>query len=213
MFSDASQRVWGTVLVKDGLSQQIRDYWIDLEGHINALEARALCNALSSFFPSIRNARVDVWTDNVTLQAARGNGGCRSSLVNQELKEIQEMSRAGNFVLHLKYVPSSENIADAPFRALTDIGCSLSEDAWARVQAWFGPHTLDLMTLNSTCRRGSLLPHYSPWPTPYSLSVNVFAQPIPTKHNVYVFPPFRPSAGGLYGSLTGNKQNLFNLNL
>ena len=49
MFSGASQRVWGAVLVKDGLSQQIRDYWIDLEGDINALETRALCNALSSF--------------------------------------------------------------------------------------------------------------------------------------------------------------------
>ena len=89
--------------------------------------------------------------------------------------------------------PSSENIADAPFRALTDIGCSLSEEAWARVQAWFGPNTFDLMTLNSNCRRGrdgSLLTHYSPWPTPYSLGVNVFAQPIPIEHNAYVFPPF-----------------------
>ena len=193
MFSDASQRAWGAVLVKDGLRQQIRDYWIDLEGDINTLEARALCNALSSFFPSIRNARIDVWTDNATLRAAWENGGCRSSLVNQELKKIEEMSRAGNFVLHLKYVPSSENIADAPSRALTDIDCSLSEEAWARVQARFGPHTFDLMSLDSNCRRGrdgSFLPHYSPWPTPYSLGVNVFAQPIPIEHNVYVFPPF-----------------------
>ena len=47
MFSDASQRAWGAVLVKEGLSQRIRDYWIDLEGDINALEARALCNAFS----------------------------------------------------------------------------------------------------------------------------------------------------------------------
>ena len=193
MFSDVSQMAWGAVLVKDGLSQQIRDYWINLEGDINALELRALCNTLISFFPSIRNARIDVWTDNATLRAAWENGGCRSSLVNQELKKIEEMSRAGNFVLHLKYVPSSENIADAPSRALTDIDCSLSEEAWARVQARFGPHTFDLMSLDSNCRRGrdgSFLPHYSPWPTPYSLGVNVFAQPIPIEHNVYVFPPF-----------------------
>ena len=54
---------WTTALVKEGLSQQIRDYWIDLEGDINVLEARALCNALGSFFPSIRNARIDAWTD------------------------------------------------------------------------------------------------------------------------------------------------------
>ena len=140
------------------------------------MSSRALCNALSSFFPSIRNARIDVWTDNVTLRAAWENGGCRSSLVNHELKKLEEVSRAGNFAMHLKYIPSNENIADAPSRTLSDIDCSLSEEAWARVQAWFGPHTFDLMSLDSNCRRGrdgSLLPHYSPWPTPYSLGTNL----------------------------------------
>jgi len=193
MFSDASQRAWGAVLVKEGLSQQIRDYWIDLEGDVNVLEARALFKALSSFFPSIRNARIDVWTDNVTLRAAWENGGWRSSLVTQELKKIEEMSRAGNFALHLKYIPSNENFADVCSRTLSDIDCSLSKEAWARVQARFGPHRFDSMSLDSNCRRGrdgSLFPHYSPWPTPYSLGVNVFAQPIPVEHNVYVFPPF-----------------------
>ena len=98
LFTDASQRAWGAVLVRDGASQQIRDYWLDHERDINVLEARALYNALSSFFPSIRNARIDVWTDNVTLQAAWENGGCRNSLVNQEMKRVEEMSCAGNFV-------------------------------------------------------------------------------------------------------------------
>ena len=44
MFSDVSQIAWGAVLIKDGLSQQIRDYSIKLEGDINALEPRVLCN-------------------------------------------------------------------------------------------------------------------------------------------------------------------------
>ena len=109
--------------------------------------------------------------------------------MSQELKKIEEMSRAGNFALHLKYIASNENIADAPSRALSDVDCSLSEEAWARVQARFGLHTFDLMSLDSNRRKGrdgSLLPHYSPWPTPYSLGVNSFAQPIPVEHNVYV---------------------------
>ena len=193
MFSDVSLRAWGAVLVKDGLRQQIRDYWIDLEGDMNFLEARALCNVLSSFSPSIRHARIDAWMDNATLRAAWENGSCTSSLVNQELKKIEQMSRAGNFDLHLKHVPSSENIADVPSRALTDIDRSLSDEAWAQVQARFGPHTFDLMSLDSICRRGrdeSLLPHYSSWPTPYSLGINVFTQPIPIEHNVYAFPSF-----------------------
>ena len=131
MFSDASHVAWEAVLVKDGLSQQIRDYWINLEGDINALEPRALCNTLISFFPSIRNARIDVWTNNVTFPAAGENGGCRSSLVKKEFKNIEEMSRAENFALHLKYVPSNEDSADAPSRTLFDTDCLLSDEAWA----------------------------------------------------------------------------------
>ena len=113
--------------------------------------------------------------------------------MNQELKKIQEMSRAGNFALHLKYIPPNENIADAPSRTLSDIDCTSSEEAWAQVQARFGPHAFDLMSLDSNFRGGrdgSLLPRCSPWPTPYSLGVNVFAKPIPVEHNVYVFPSF-----------------------
>ena len=187
LFTDASQKAWGTVLVKDGASQEIRDYWMDQESDINVLEARALSNALSSFFPSIRNARIDVWTDNVTLQVAWENGGCRNSLVNHELKRVEEMSRSGNFALRLKYVSSSENVADAPSRAMSDIDCSLTAAAWDRVQSRFGPHTFDLMSLDSNCQRGrdgNALPHYSPWPTPNSLGTNVFAQPIPTGYNI-----------------------------
>ena len=115
MFSDASQMAWGAVLLKDGLRQQIPNYWINLEGDINALEPRALCNVLISFFPSIRNARIDVSTNNVTFPAAWENGGCRSSLVTKEFKNIEEMSPAENFALHLKYVTSNKNIADAPY--------------------------------------------------------------------------------------------------
>lgn len=37
---------------------------------------------------------------------------------------------------------------------------------------------------------GSCYLIFSPWPTPLSSGVNVFAQPVPTGHNIYVFPPF-----------------------
>ena len=60
-------------------------------------------------------------------------------------------------------------------------------------QTPFEPHTYDLMSLDSNCRRGRdgrFLPLYSPWPTPYSSGVNIFAQPIPIENNIYVFPPF-----------------------
>lgn len=195
LFTDTSQKAWGAVLLRDGASQQIRHYWLDYEHDINVLEARELYNVLSSFFPSIKNARIDVWTDNVTLQAAWENGTYRNSLVNQEMKRVEEMSRAGNFTLHLKYVPSTKNVADALSCALSDIDCSLSTVVWARVQSRFGPHTFDRMPLDRNCcrgRDGNFLPHYSPWPTPNSSGTNVFAQPIPSGHKIYIFSPLRP---------------------
>ena len=110
------------------------------------------------------------------------------------MKRVEEISRAGNFALHLKHVPSSGNIADAPSRALSDSDCSLPIVAWARVQSRCGPHTFDLTSLDSNCCRSrdrNFLPHYSPWPTPNSSGTNAFAQAIPSEHNVYV-SPFRP---------------------
>ena len=122
-----------------------------------------LINTLISFFPSIRNARINVWTSNVTLPEARENGSCRSSLVKKEFKNIEEMSRAENFPLHLKYVPSNENIADAPSCTFSDIDCFLSEEAWARVSSEVWTTDVKHDVFNSNCRRGrntSLLAHY-----------------------------------------------------
>ena len=68
-----------------------------------------------------------------------------------------------------------------------------SEKAWNLVERTFGPHSFDLMSLDSNCRKdrsGRLLLHYSPWPTSASQGINAFAQPIPLGHNIYVFPPF-----------------------
>jgi len=49
------------------------------------------------------------------------------------------------------------------------------------------------MSLDSNCQKdnnGNPLPHYTPWATPGSAGVNVFANPLPAGHNIYVFPPF-----------------------
>jgi hypothetical protein len=86
-----------------------------------------------------------------------------------------------------------DNPADHPSRECSDLDCTLSESALALVERLYGPHTFDLMALDSNCRRdsnGVLLPHFSPWPTPLSNGINVFAQPVPTEYNIYVFPPF-----------------------
>ena len=69
----------------------------------------------------------------------------------------------------------------------------LSESAWLKVDSHFGPHTLDMMSLDSNAQKDSsvnLLKHFTPFPTLLSAGVNVFAQVIQQKENAYVFPPF-----------------------
>ena len=81
-------------------------------------------------------------------------------------------------------------MADAPSQTCSELDCMLSEKAWKSVEHRFGPHSFDLMAMDSNCRRdrsGLKLPHYSPWPTPASEGVNAFSQPIPLEHNIYAF--------------------------
>ena len=109
------------------------------------------------------------------------------------LKDIFDCCREFNFSLDVHYVPSSENPADIPSRKVSDIDCMLSERAWEPVERLFGPHTFDLMSLDSNCQRdgeGRCLPHFTPCATPSSCGINVFAQSLPLDHNLYVFPPF-----------------------
>lgn len=84
------------------------------EDDINVLEVRVLVNVQSFFFFLIRNVRIDVWID-VILQKVWENGGCRSFLVNQEMKRMEEMFYVGNFNLYLKYVLLGGNIVDVFF--------------------------------------------------------------------------------------------------
>ena len=99
------------------------------------------------------------------------NGGCRSSEVNGVLKDI---------------VPAGNTISALMFTVL-------SISAWEEVKRLFGPHTFDLMSLDSNCqcnKVGLHLPHFTPCAAPESSGINVFAHSLPLDHNIYVFPPF-----------------------
>ena len=150
MFCDASKRAWGGVLIRDGESQDVRDYFAESqESNINVLEALALHRVLVSFKESLRSTRVDVFTDSKTLQTSWLNGGCRDRRVNDIIKEILLCSRAYQFTLHFYFVPSKDNPADGPSRVCSDLDCTLSDTAWLQVESLFGPHTFDLMARSS----------------------------------------------------------------
>ena len=100
---------------------------------------------------------------------------------------------AQNISLCLQFVPSRLNQADAPSRVLSDKDCILAPEPWKELENLFGPHTFDLMALDTNAQigcSGSPLPHFTPFPTPGSHGVNVFAQDLTSQENAYVFPPF-----------------------
>ena len=104
-----------------------------------------------------------------------------------------------NIALHLMYITSKEKEADAPSRRLTTFDCKLHPKSWQRVQQEFGGpkgHTCDLMALHlnaTTDQDGSLLPDFTPHPSPQSCGVNFFAQDLssgaPFLEYPHVFPP------------------------
>lgn len=76
----------------------------------------------------------------------------------------------------------------------------LSPTAWKKVQKIFGSvcgHSFDLMILDFNAQledKETPLPHFTPWATPYSQGINLFAQDLfDERHdlsNPYAFPLF-----------------------
>ena len=109
-------------------------------------EALAIDKVLLSFPDSLNNAWVDASVDNqAIIHSWRGLGG-RSQSLNNAIKKLFLTMMKLNISLHLVYIPTSENEADAPSRRLTSMDCKLHPDVWERVQRDFGGpqgHTCD----------------------------------------------------------------------
>ena len=196
LYCDASKRAWGGVLMTANGRVEAGDYWREDSGSINFLEAKALLCNLDAFESRIQNSRVDVHTDSGALLGSWQSEGGSNTEINDVIKAVLRCSQELNYSIDMQYVPSAENPADAPSRRQSDLDYTLSEEAWSRVQRLFGPHTFDLMSLDSNSRRdlhGNRLPHFTPCHTPESSGINVFAQQLPVRGNLCTYrsaPPF-----------------------
>ena len=198
--SDASASGWGAVL-HSSHEVHVSDYWKPEEqGYdIATKEAAALDKALLSFATHLKDSWVDAEVDNQAVVFAWHNQGGRSSALNHVIKSIFRTTLQLNIALHLTYIPSATNPADAPSRRMSTLDSQLHPDIWQRVQRQFGGpsgHTCDLMALDSnamTDLTGNPLPHFTPYPSPNSHGVNLFAQELqpdsPPLDAPYVFPP------------------------
>ena len=203
--SDASGSGWGGTLLGDQgcVVEEVRDSWVEpiLSQPIHVKETVALSRTLVALAHEVRNHRVDVYVDSRILLDCWQRQYTRSQDMLSALKELFWVTVQLNVVLSLKYVPTTQNPADAPSRRFSDQDCSLSPRLWLDVQQIFGGvkgHTIDLMALDSNTQcdvHGNPLPHFSPVANPGALAVNLFSQTIsadisPIFNSCYVFPPF-----------------------
>lgn len=198
--SDASGSGWGGVLLSSP-ELSTSDYWTTEEQKcdIATKEAVALNKVLLSFAPRLRNTWVDANVDNQAVVHAWQSQGGRSKSLNDAMKDLFFTTLELNIALHLVYIPTIENPADAPSRRLSSRDACLHPTMWATVQRHFGGelgHTCDLMALDSNAMpdlQGRPLPHFTPYPSPGSQGVNLFAQDLssvyPFLEVPYVFPP------------------------
>ena len=193
MFTDASLYRWGAV-VSTGTEVVCGDYWHDkISEPIHIKEAFALLNSLKSVRDKIRDSRVDVFVDNMAVVYAWQGQGAKDTSLSDVIKEIFQECLLSNVDLRTYYVPSQENIADKESRVLSKQDAMLTPLVWSLVQSRFGPHSCDLMSLDSNVMSdgcGRPLRHFTPYPTPFSSGVNIFSQDIGQEENSYVFPPF-----------------------
>lgn len=194
--SDASQYAWGGIIYNpSGPPLETRDIWKEdvRVKPIAVKEALALVNTLKAGKSVVSHCRVDAHVDSLTLIQAWGKQGGKSKQLNDALKELYQTLLAQNISLCLQFVPSPLNQADALSRVLSEKDCMLAPEPWKKLEYLFGPHTIDLMALDSNAQVGCSglpLPHFTPFPTPDSRGVNVFAQDVASQENAYVFPPF-----------------------
>ena len=153
---------------------------------------------LTSFAQQLQNTRADAQVDIKAVVDAWNNQRGRGLEPNAALKALFFTTARFNISLHLSYIPSGENLADASSRRFSVFDNRLSGQIRDRVQEEFGGdkgHSCDLMSLDSNAMKdwmGNSLPHLTPVPSPDSAVVNLFAQDLSQHGDImsrlYVFP-------------------------
>ena len=121
-------------------NQEISNYWSDeqLQCDIAVREATAVDKVLTAFGDKLSNARVDALVDNKAVVEAWNNQGGRSLQLNAALKMLFFTTSRLKISLHMSYIPSDQNPADAPSRRSSSSDSKLSDDLWQIVQKQFG---------------------------------------------------------------------------
>lgn len=193
--SDSSDYKWGACFTDNGEQLVLSDYWTDDQNGLPIMlkEALALKNTLLSLGDRLRNKRIQAFVDSKAVCGAWSNQYSKSPELNVILKDIFQIIFSLNCTLTLTYIPSSQNPSDEPSRALSKSDAMLSRRAWWYLEQLFGPHSVDMFSLDSnsmTDKEGKTLKHFTPYPSPQSNGADAFAQRYRPDDNCYAHPPF-----------------------
>ncbi len=161
--TDSSGYSWGAHFG----SATLRDYWSEeiMPLPIHIKEGLAVVRTLEALAHLVKGAIVDLSTDNQAFLKSWENEGGKDRALTEVVKELFVLTSYLGCDLNLLYVASKDNPADEPSRVLKASDASLSPGLWDLVQNTFGPHTWDLMALdsNAACDKyGAPLPHFTP---------------------------------------------------
>ena len=155
--SNASQYARGGIVYNpSGPPLETRDIWREdvRDKPITVKEALALDNIFKAGKLVLSNCCVDAHVDCLAPIQAWERQGDKSKQLNDALKELFQTLLAQNISTCLQFVPPPLNQANALSRALSDKDCTLVPEPWKELENLFGPHTFDLMALDSNAQIG-----------------------------------------------------------
>lgn len=189
LYTDSSSLGWGAYL--NGLTAS--GQWSSQlqREHINVLEMKAVCLALSHFRESLSNKSVVLATDNSTVVAYLENqGGTRSFPLFQLARDILLFCAQHQIVLVVRHIPGHLNLlADSLSRSLAPVNTEweLHRSVFQSVVLHWGKPNIDLF---ATSLNFKIQTFVSPVPDPRAYAVDAMAMSWEGMFG-YAFPPFR----------------------
>jgi len=157
--------------------------------HINPLELGAVRLGLQSFraLMADRETIIRLKMDSTVAIGVINNGTSSSPTMMAELRRLHALTEAMGVVLRPEHLPSALNLwADRLSRERDSTDWTLSCPGFMRLEAKYGPHTLDLFATDLTTRCGRF---FSRVATPNSSGVNAMAHDW-TADNCWANPRF-----------------------
>lgn len=120
LFTDASMQGWGAFVILQDTFAWTGAKWADNSRIIAELEAWAIVNALTAFANIISNCHVVLMVDNTSCISALNKKRSTNFTINQVSGWVDAFMRERNATWEIHYVPSANNLADAPSRGLCE---------------------------------------------------------------------------------------------